>query len=100
MTLCSHLDALQAMPPVDFRRIAHDFHSVAEEASFNIAFGTNFQGFWRPKRIPNSIFQAFFSKLFFNAFEYRISVDFWKLRTSKSRVDAVGALTSTGTKLP
>ena len=42
----SHLDALQAMAPVNFRRVPSDFHSVAKQASFNIALGIYFQGFW------------------------------------------------------
>ena len=42
----SHLDALQAMGPVGFRRGPSDFHSVAKQASFYIALGVYFQGFW------------------------------------------------------
>ena len=42
----SHLDTLQAMPPVDFRRVASDFYGVAKQASFYIALGVYFQGFW------------------------------------------------------
>ena len=42
----SHLDALQAMGPVAFRRGASEAHSVAEQAPFYIAFGVDFQGFW------------------------------------------------------
>ena len=42
----SHLDALLAMTPVDFRRVPSDFHSVAKQASFYIALGVYFQGFW------------------------------------------------------
>ena len=45
----SHLDALQAMPPVDLRRLPSEVHSVAKQASFYIALGTNVQGFWKPK---------------------------------------------------
>ena len=41
----SHLDALQAMPPVNFRRGPSDFHSAAKRASFYIAFGRDFCGF-------------------------------------------------------
>ena len=40
----SHLDALQAMPPVGLRRLPSGFHSVAKQASLYIAFGANFQG--------------------------------------------------------
>ena len=42
----SHFDALQAMGPVDFRRLASEAHSVAKQALFYIAFGAHFQGFW------------------------------------------------------
>ena len=42
----SHLDALQAMGPVNFRRLASEAHSVAKQASFYIALGVYFQGFW------------------------------------------------------
>ena len=38
----SHLDALQAMGPVDFLRLARDFYSVAKQASFYIALGVLF----------------------------------------------------------
>ena len=41
----SHLDALQAMGPVAFRRVASEVHSVAKRASFYIAFGRDFCGF-------------------------------------------------------
>ena len=42
----SLLDALQTLRPVNFRRLRRDFHSFAKRASLNIAFGTDFQGFW------------------------------------------------------
>ena len=42
----SHLDALQTMRSVNFRRGAGDFHSVAKRASFCVALRTNFEGFW------------------------------------------------------
>ena len=48
----SHLDALQAMAPVNLRRLPRDFHSVAKQASFYIALGAHFQGFWRAKWLP------------------------------------------------
>ena len=61
----SHLDALQAMGPVSFRRVPHDFHSVAQQASFYIAFGIDFQGFWKPKWTPKFDFRGFFSDVIF-----------------------------------
>ena len=48
----SHLDALQAMAPVNLRRVASEVHSVAKQASFYIALGAHFQGFWRAKWLP------------------------------------------------
>ena len=42
----SHLDALRTMPSVDFRRFARKFHSVAKQASFYVASGIDFGGFW------------------------------------------------------
>ena len=48
----SHLDALQAMTPVGLRRGPSDFHSVVKQASFYIAVGAHFQGFWKAKWLP------------------------------------------------
>ena len=73
--MCSHLDALQVMAPVASRRVPHDSHGVAKQASFDIALGNDFPGFWRFKRLSNSISEAFFSTLFFIAFEHPILVD-------------------------
>ena len=75
----SHLDALQAMPPVNLRRVPRESHSVAKRASFHIAFETDFKGFWKPKWSPKFDFPGFFSTLFFNAFEHPILMDFWRL---------------------
>ena len=62
----SHLDALQAMPPVDLRRGASDFHSVAKQASFYIALGAHFQGFWKAKWLPKFDFRGFFFDVIFH----------------------------------
>ena len=43
----SPLDALQTPTPVDFRRVAREFHSVAEQASFATPFVRLQVGFWR-----------------------------------------------------
>ena len=70
----SHLDALQTMISVDLRRLWREFHSVAKQASFYVAFWTNFGGFSRPKRTPKSTF----GELFFDAFfERHFGIDFW-----------------------
>ena len=62
----SHLDALQAMPPVDLRRGASEFHSVAKQASFYIALGAHFQGFWKAKWLPKFGFRGFFFDVIFH----------------------------------
>merc|ERR1712078_920399 len=77
----SHLDGLQTMPPVDFRRFAGGLHSVAKQASFRVAFRSVFGGFWKQKWMPKSDSRAFFSMLFLNAFFHRDLINFWKLQT-------------------
>ena len=61
----SPLDALQTPPPVDFRRLPGEFHSVAKQASFNIAFRVDLEGFGRPKSMPKCDFRAIFSDVIF-----------------------------------
>ena len=41
----SQIGGPKAMPPVNLRRLAGDLHSVAKQASFNIALRSNFKGF-------------------------------------------------------
>ena len=62
----SHLDALQAMGPVNLRRLARDFHSVAKQALFYIAVGAHFQGFWKAKWLPKFDFRGFFFDVIFH----------------------------------
>ena len=72
----SHLDALQAMPPVNFRRVASGFHSVAKQASFYIALGAHFQGFWEVwggQLGRENRFLGFFFDVFF---EVDVGIDF------------------------
>ena len=57
----SPLDALQTPAPVNLRRLAGEFHSVAKQASFNIAFRVDLEGFGRPKSMPKFDFRAIFS---------------------------------------
>ena len=64
----SHLDAVQTTVPVDFRRLAGEFHSVAKQASFSIAFWSNFGGFGRLKSMPKFDFGAFFFDVIFESF--------------------------------
>ena len=70
----SHLDALQAMPPVNFRRGPREFRSVTKQASFYVAFGTDFPGFWKPKWIPKFHFRGFFFRRYFSLL---LSIQFW-----------------------
>ena len=41
----SQIDALQTLRPVNFRRLARELHSVAKQASFSVAFWSDFEGF-------------------------------------------------------
>ena len=50
---------------------------------FTSLLGPIFKDFGRPNGFPNSIFEVFFSMLFFIAFEHPILVDFSSLRTRK-----------------
>ena len=79
----SQIGGPKAMPPVSLRRLPGGFHSVAKQASFNVAVGTDFRGTRRPKWTPKVDLRAFFSMLFWNAFWYQILIDFWRLRTRK-----------------
>ena len=56
----SLFDSPKAMASVNFRRLPGGLHSVAKQASFNIAFGVDLEGFGKPRWIPNVDFQAFF----------------------------------------
>ena len=57
----SLFDNPKAMGSVDLRRLPGGFHSVVKQASFNIAFGSNFGGFGKPKSMPKFDCRAFFS---------------------------------------
>ena len=61
----SLLDALPTPGPVAFRRVAREFHSAATQASFNIAFGIDLEGFGEPKSMPKFDFRAIFSDVIF-----------------------------------
>ena len=63
----SHLDALQTLRPVNLRRVAGGFHSVAKQASFSIAFWSNFGGFGKPKSMPKFDFRTFFFDVIFGS---------------------------------
>ena len=63
----SQIGGPKAMTPVDFRRGAGDLHSVAKQASFSIAFWSNFCGFGRLKSMPKFDFRAFFFDVIFES---------------------------------
>ena len=56
----SQLDALLAMTPVNFQRGPRRSHSVTKQASFYIALGADFQGFWKAKCLLKFGFRGFF----------------------------------------
>ena len=85
-----HLDALQHPTPVNFRRLAGELHSVAKQASFSIAFQSDFEGFWgglgrflETKMDAQIGFGRLFGDAFLNAFLHRFFVIFGGLRSSK-----------------
>ena len=61
----SQIGGPKAMRPVDAQRFAGGFHSVAKQASFSIAFWSNFGGFGKPKSMPKFDFRAIFSDVIF-----------------------------------
>ena len=63
----NHIGSPKAMRPVNFRRGRGDFHSVAKQASFSIAFWSNFGGFGKPKSMPKFDFRAFFFDVIFES---------------------------------
>ena len=63
----SHIGSPKAMAPVNFRRLPGDLHSVAKQASFNIALWTHFNGFGRPKSMPKFDLRAFFFDVIFES---------------------------------
>ena len=79
----SHLDAWQTTGPVDFRRGPGDFHSVAKQASFSIAFWSNFGGLGRPKSMPKFDFRAFFFDVIFESVLTSKFGWFWEAKTRK-----------------
>ena len=61
----SFFDSAKAMGSVNLRRLPGGFHSVAKQASFNIAFGVDLGGFGKPKSMPKFDFRAIFSDVIF-----------------------------------
>ena len=63
----SQIGGPKAMPPVDLRRLPGRSHSVAKQASFNIAFWTHFSGLGRLKSMPKFDLRAFFFDVIFES---------------------------------
>ena len=81
----SHLDALQAMGPVDFRRLPSEAHSVAKQASFYIALGIYFQGFWEVWGSQLGEENRFLRIFFDVFFEVDVGIDFLSFFGSSKR---------------
>ena len=80
----SQIGRPKAMAPVDFRRLARGFHSVAKQASFCVAFWSDFGGFWKPKWTQKSMFEPFFFDLFFECVFGSIFAWFLEARNLKN----------------
>ena len=87
----SLLDGLQTPTPVNFRRLPRGFHSVAKQASFSVAFGSDFKGFWRPTWTQKSMFGPRFFDVIFECVFVSILARFFEAPNLKNR-----ALASTG----
>ena len=61
----SLFDSPKAMASVDFRRLAGEVHSVVKQASFNIAFGVDLEGFGKARWVLKFDFRASFSDVIF-----------------------------------
>ena len=80
----SHIGSPKAMAPVDFRRFAGGSHSVAKQALFSIAFGTDFGGFGEPNWTRKSSFEALFFDVFSECVSLSILVRFLEARDLKN----------------
>ena len=76
----SQIGGPKAMPPVALRRLPGDFHSVAKQASFNVAFKKDFKGFrkdfrrfWEAKTEAKIDFWEVFFRCFLRM---RFGIDF------------------------
>ena len=87
----SPLDGLQTSTPVNLRRLPRGFHSVAKQASFNIAlprvfcgFGSNFGRFWEAKMDAEIDFPGIFFDVFFECVFASILDRFLEARNLKN----------------
>ena len=74
----SQIGSPKAMAPVNLRRLAGGLRSVAKQASFNIAFGADFQGFGTPKWTPKSMLEAYFFDAFSDCVLASILIRVWE----------------------
>ena len=58
-------DSHKVLRPAALRRLPRRSHSVAKQASFNIAFGADFQGFRKPKWTQKSMLGPIFFEVIF-----------------------------------
>ena len=91
--MLSQIDALQRPGPDALRRFSREFHSVAKQASFRIAFRSDFGGFGRPKWMPKSMFEAHVFDVFFECVCTPMLGRFFEAPNLENR-----ALASTGTR--
>ena len=80
----SHVGSPKAMRPVNFRRGAGELHSPATQASFNVAFWSNFGGFGKPKSMPKFDFRAFFFDVVFESVLTSKFGRFWEAQNQKN----------------
>ena len=73
--MSSLLDTLQTLRPVNLQRLPRQFHSVAKQASFYIADGSRFQGFWKANWLPKFGFRVFFWRYFSS----RLNIQCWQI---------------------
>ena len=79
----SQIGGPKAMLPVNFRRLAGGFHSVAKQASFETNFFSIFFELWSilagPKGSKNRLLRGFVSMFFSNVFWHRFFIVFLKV---------------------
>ena len=80
----SQIGSPKAMRPVNFRRGVREFHSVAKQASFYVALGTDFRGFRRPNWTPKVDFRAFFFDVISECVFVSNFNRFWEAPNSKN----------------
>ena len=70
----SHFHGFKSVQSLNFRRVACGFHSVLEQASFDMAFRSDFEHFESPKGPENRCLRHFFSMFSLNVFLHAFSM--------------------------